>query len=256
MRKVKSALTELGGITAIAIDGTLSLRKRPLQSGEFVRQCWFITKVCAVPLVLISVPFGMIIALHVGSFFRQLGAESQIGSALLLATVREQAPIATALLIAGAGGSAMCADLGSRRIRDEISAMEVMGVDPLHRLVGPRLIAATVCSVFFVSIVALAGILGGWYFAVPVQGGTTGAYFASLSALAQLADFWMMIAKAILFGFTAGAVACWKGYTVKGGPKGVGEAVQASVVITFLLLFFQNFVLTAMFFNLIPQKVG
>jgi phospholipid/cholesterol/gamma-HCH transport system permease protein len=256
MSKVKTALTELGGITAIAIDGTLSLRKRPLQTNEFMRQCWFITKVCAVPLVLISVPFGMIIALHVGSFFRQLGAESQIGSALLLATVREQAPIATALLIAGAGGSAMCADIGSRRIRDEISAMEVMGVDPLQRLVGPRLMAATVCSIFFVSIVAVAGIMGGWYFAVPVQGGTTGAYFSSLSALAQLGDFWMMIVKAAVFGFTAGAVACWKGYTVAGGPKGVGDAVQASVVITFLLLFFQNFILTAMYFNLIPQKVG
>lgn len=252
MRKLQTALAELGGITAMAIDGTASLRRRPFQHGEFVRQCWFITKVSAVPLVLVSVPFGMIIALHVGSFFRQLGAESQIGSALLLATVREQAPIATTLLIAGAGGSAMCADLGSRRIREEIAAMEVMGVDPIQRLVGPRLLAATVCAVFFVSIVAVAGILGGWYFAVPVQGGTTGAYFASLGALASVSDFWMMVAKAVVFGFTAGAVACWKGYTAKGGPKGVGDAVQASVVITFVLLFFQNFVITAAFFNLTP----
>ena len=255
MGKIRFALTELGGITAVALDGTLSLRRRPLQTSEFLRQCWFITKVSALPLVLISVPFGMIIALHVGSFFRQLGAESNIGSALLLATIREQAPIATALLIAGAGGSAMCADLGSRRIRDEIDAMQVMGVDPMHRLIGPRLMAATVCAVFFVSIVALAGILGGWFFAVPVQKGTTGAYFSSLSALAQVQDFYMMVAKAVLFGFTAGAVACYKGYTVKGGPKGVGDAVQASVVVTFVLLFFENFLLTAMYFNLIPQKI-
>ncbi|WP_370326747.1 MlaE family ABC transporter permease [Euzebya sp.] len=255
MDKVRNTLGQLGGITAIALDGVLSLRRRPLQFSEFKDQAWFITKVSAIPLVLIAVPFGMIIALHVGSFFRQLGAESQIGSALLLATVREQAPIATALLIAGAGGSAMTADIGSRRIRDEIDAMEVMGVDPMHRLIGPRLIAATVCSMLFCSIVAVAGILGGWFFAVPVQGGTTGAYFSSLSALAQLPDFLMMIAKAVFFGFTAGAVACYKGFTVKGGPKGVGDAVQASVVITFILLFFQNFLLTAMYFNLIPQKV-
>lgn len=255
MKKVRFGLSELGGITAMAIDGVLSLRRRPVQVGEFLRQCWFITKVCALPLVLISVPFGMIISLQVGSFFRQLGAESQIGSALLLATVREQAPIATVLLIAGAGGSAMTADIGSRRIRDEIDAMQVMGVDPLHRLVGPRLLAATVCAVLFVSIVAVAGIMGGWYFAVPVNKGTSGAYFSSLGVLAQLPDFYMMIMKATVFGFIAGAVACYKGYTVKGGPKGVGDAVQASVVITFLLLFFMNFLLTAMYFNLIPQKV-
>ncbi len=254
MRRIQTGFAELGGITAIALDGVVSLRKRPVQLEEFLRQAWFITKVSAIPLVLISVPFGMIIALHVGSFFRQLGAESQIGSALLLATVREQAPIATVLLIAGAGGSAMTADLGSRRIRDEIDAMEVMGVDPMHRLIGPRLVAATVCSTFFVSFVAVAGILGGWFFAVPVQGGTSGAYFSSLSALAQLPDFVMMLVKAVVFGFTAGAVACFKGFTVKGGPKGVGDAVQASVVITFIILFFQNFVITAMYFNLVPQK--
>jgi hypothetical protein len=102
--------------------------------------------------------------------------------------------------------------------------------------------------------VAVAGIMGGWYFAVPVQGGTTGAYFSSLNALAQLPDFYMSCAKAILFGFTVGAVACYKGYHAKGGPKGVGDAVQASVVISFLLLFFQNFLITTLYFNLVPQK--
>lgn len=255
MGKLKTIVSELGGITAIALDGVISLRRRPIQFAEFKQQCWFITGVSALPLVLISVPFGMIIALHVGSFFKQLGAEAQIGSALLLATVREQAPIATALLIAGAGGSAMTADIGSRRIRDEIDAMEVMGVDPMHRLIGPRLMAATLCSVLFASVVAVAGIAGGWFFAVPVQGGTSGAYFSSLSALAQFEDFGMMITKALFFGFTAGAVACYKGFTVKGGPKGVGDAVQNGVVITFILLFFENFIITAMYFNLIPQKV-
>jgi phospholipid/cholesterol/gamma-HCH transport system permease protein len=255
MGKLRSALTELGGITSIAIDGTVALRKRPFQFAEFVGQCWFLAKVSAVPLVLISIPFGMIIALHVGTFARQLGAEANVGSAMLLAVIREQAPVATALLIAGAGGSAMCADLGSRRIRDEIDAMQVMGVDPMHRLVAPRLLAATVVAIFFVSIVSVAGILGGWVFAVPVQKGTTGAYFASLNQLAQLWDYGQALIKATVFGFTAAAVACFKGYTVRGGPKGVGDAVQASVVITFVLLFFQNMVITTLYFNLIPQKM-
>ncbi|HWH33025.1 MAG TPA: ABC transporter permease [Egibacteraceae bacterium] len=255
MGKLRTALTELGGITSIALDGVVAMRKRPFQGAEFLHQCWFLAKVSAVPLILISIPFGMIIALHVGSFARQLGAEANVGSAMLLAVIREQAPVATALLIAGAGGSAMCADLGSRRIRDEIDAMQVMGVDPMHRLVAPRLLAASVVAVFFVSIVAVAGILGGWFFAVVVQKGTTGAYFASLNQLAQLPDYYMAVTKAVVFGFTAAAVACYKGYTVKGGPKGVGDAVQASVVITFILLFFQNAVLTIMYLNLVPQKM-
>src|SRR5207248_7473838 len=85
---------------------------------EYLRQCWFIAKVTSIPVVFVSIPFGMVIALHVGSFARQLGAESSTGAAMVLAIVREAAPVATALLIAGAGGSAMTADLGSRKIRD------------------------------------------------------------------------------------------------------------------------------------------
>ena len=117
------------------------------RSGEFLDQLWFLAKVTTLPVILISIPFGMVISLQVGAFLRELGAEAHLGSALVLAVVREQAPIATALIIAGAGGSAMCADLGSRRIRDEISAMEVMGVNPIQRLVMPRILAATVLAV-------------------------------------------------------------------------------------------------------------
>ena len=255
MDKIRNVLGQLGGISAIALDGMLSLRRRPLQLDEFRRQAWFITKVSAIPLVLISVPFGMIIALHVGSFFRQLGAEAQIGSALFLATVREQAPIATALLISGAGGSAMTADIGSRRIRDEIDAMQVMGVNPVQRLVMPRVLAAVVLAVALDAVVSVAGIAGGWFFATRVDDVSSSAFFASFDELSQLADLWMALIKAACFGFIAGVVACWKGIHAKGGPKGVGDAVNQAVVITFVLLFFVNFVLTVVYFNFVPQKV-
>ena len=244
-----------GDFFAFSLDVLRSLFRRPFQGAEFIQQAWFIASVTILPTALVSIPFGAVLALQVGNLTKQIGAQSFTGAVAVLGIVREASPIVTALLIAGAGGSAICADLGSRKIRDEIDAMQVMGVDPLHRLVGPRLLAATVCAILFVSIVAVAGIMGGWFFAVPVNKGTSGAYFSSLGVLAQLPDFYMMIMKATVFGFIAGAVACYKGYTVKGGPKGVGDAVQASVVITFLLLFFMNFLLTSLYFNLIPQKV-
>ena len=78
-----------------------------------------------------------------------------------------------------------------------------------------------------------------------LQGGTPGAYLASFSALAQLPDLWISEIKALIFGFIAGVVACYKGLSCKGGPKGVGDAVNQSVVITFMLLFVTNFVMTA-----------
>jgi phospholipid/cholesterol/gamma-HCH transport system permease protein len=250
---VRASVAQLGGVASMGIDGTLAIRKG-FPFGEFIQQCWFIAKVTAVPVVLISIPFGVIIALHVGSFAQQLGAESSIGAAMVLAIVRESAPVATALLIAGAGGSAMTADLGSRRIRNELDAMEVMGVDPIHRLVLPRLAAASLVALLLNGLVSVAGIAGGWVMAVPVQAGTSGAYFASFTELAHLPDLWSAMIKATLFGFLAASISCWYGYSVVGGPKSVGDAVNRAVVLTFIILFFTNFIGTALYFNLVPPK--
>ena len=104
----------------------------------------------------------------------------------MLAIIREASPIVCALLIAGAGGSAICADLGSRKIRDEIDAMEVLGISPVQRLVVPRVLACMLVAVALNGLVCVVGVAGGYFFNVMLQGGTPGAYLASFSALAQL----------------------------------------------------------------------
>jgi phospholipid/cholesterol/gamma-HCH transport system permease protein len=252
--KVQFLLRETGNLFAISLEGLRKTFDIRHWWKEYLRQCWFIAKVCSLPSILIAIPFGAVIALHVGTLNRQLGAESATGAAMVLAIVREASPVATALLIAGAGGSAMTADLGSRKIRDEIAAMEVMAVNPVHRLVTPRLFAASTVGLFLVSLVSVAGIAGGYVFNVVVQGVTPGAYFQGFSALAQLPDLYSSMAKAWVFGFIAAMVACYKGLYAKGGPKGVGDAVNQAVVITFILIFFANFVMTSLYFALVPQK--
>jgi phospholipid/cholesterol/gamma-HCH transport system permease protein len=252
--KVQFLLRETGNLFAISLEGLRKTWDVRHWWKEYLRQCWFIAKVCTLPSILIAIPFGAVIALHVGTLNRQLGAESATGAAMVLAIVREASPVATALLIAGAGGSAMTADLGSRKIRDEIAAMEVMAVNPVHRLVTPRLFAASTVGLFLVSLVSVAGIAGGYVFNVIVQGVTPGAYFQGFSALAQLPDLYSSMAKAWVFGFIAAMVACYKGLYAKGGPKGVGDAVNQAVVITFILIFFANFVMTSLYFALVPQK--
>jgi phospholipid/cholesterol/gamma-HCH transport system permease protein len=254
-RKTSGFIEEIGKLFSIGLESMHVLFRRPWPRGEFIEQVWFLIKVTTLPVILVSIPFGMIISLHVGSFLTELGSEAHMGAAMVLAVVREAAPVATALLIAGAGGSAMCADLGSRRIRDEIDAMQVLGIDPLHRLIMPRLLACALVAVMLDAIVSIAGIAGGWFFSVKVIHATSSSYFASFNELSQLADLWVALIKAALFGFIAGMVACYKGYFVKGGPKGVGDAVNQAVVITFLLLFFVNFILTALYFNFVPQKL-
>ncbi|MFD1051274.1 MlaE family ABC transporter permease, partial [Kibdelosporangium lantanae] len=146
------------------------------------------------------------------------------------------------------------ADIGARTIREEIDAMEVLGVSAVQRLVVPRVLASMLIAVLLNGLVSVVGVLGGYFFNVVLQGGTPGAYLAGFSALAQLPDLWISEIKALIFGFIAGVVACYRGLRPPPGPKGVGDAVNQSVVITFLLLFFVNFVLTTVYLTVVPAK--
>lgn len=255
MSIVTNGLRQTGSLFALALDVLRALPRRPFQSKEFIQQSWFIASVTIVPTALVSIPFGAVIALQLGTLTRQLGAESFTGAASVLAVVREASPIVTALLIAGAGGSAVCADLGSRKIREEIDAMEVLGISPIQRLVVPRVLAAMLVSLLLNGLVSVVGVAGGYFFNVVIQGGTPGAYLASFTALAQIADLLTSELKAVIFGAIAAIVASYKGLTAGGGPKGVGDAVNQSVVITFMLLFVVNFVVSAVYFQVVPQKI-
>jgi phospholipid/cholesterol/gamma-HCH transport system permease protein len=221
---------------------------------EMIEQAWFIASVTILPTALVSIPFGAVIALQIGSLSRQVGAQSFTGSASVLAILREAAPIVCALLISGAGGSAICADLGSRTIREEIDAMEVLGISPIERLVVPRVAASMIVAVLLNGLVSVVGVMGGYVFNVLLQHGSPGAYIQSFTALAQLPDLYVGELKALIFGAIAALVASYKGLNPKGGPKGVGDAVNQSVIIAFMLLFVVNFVVTELYFTLIPQK--
>jgi phospholipid/cholesterol/gamma-HCH transport system permease protein len=248
------ALRQTGGLFALAADVVAKTFRRPFQVRELIEQFWFIASVTILPTALVSVPFGAVIALQVGSLTRQLGAESFTGAASVLAVVQQASPLITALLVSGAAGSAICADIGARTVREEIDAMRVMGVSPVQRLIVPRVLGAMGVAVLLNGMVSVVGVMGGYYFNVIMQGGTPGAYLASFSALAHLPDLWISEVKALIFGFIAGVVAAHRGLSAKGGPKGVGDAVNQSVVIAFLLLFFVNLVLTAIYLQLVPAK--
>ncbi|HWJ65743.1 MAG TPA: ABC transporter permease [Nocardioides sp.] len=245
-----------GKLFAFALDVGRGLFRRPFQTREFLQQAWFIASVTIVPTALVAIPFGAVIALQVGGLIKQFGAQSFTGSASVLAVIQQAGPIATALLIAGAGGSAIAADLGARKIREELDAMMVLGIDPIQRLVVPRVLACMLVAVFLNGMVSVVGVGGGYVFNVILQDGTPGAYLASFTALAQLPDVWIGMIKALVFGLIAAIVAAYKGMNAAGGPKGVGDAVNESVVITFLLLFVVNFTLSTIYLQVVPPKTG
>lgn len=247
-------LASAGTLAAFALEGLRGTPDVRRWWGDFVRECWFLVSVTALPVFAIGIPLAATISLQLGDLSRQLGATSATGALVAVAVVREVAPMATAVITAGAGGSAMSADMGARRIRDELDAMDVMGVNPTHRLVTPRLWASTLVSTLLVGLVILAGLVGGFVFNVLVQGVSAGAFLSGTTSLLQLPDLLQALVKAAVFGFIAGVVACARGMTCDRGPVGVGRAVNRSVVQTFVLVFAANTAISALYLALVPQR--
>lgn len=238
-------------IDALAVTATSIVRRR-FSWSEFIDQSWFLVSVSLLPTLLIALPFGLVLVLEVGSLANQIGAPSFVGAVDAVGTVREAAPIITALVLAGAGGSAIGADLGARTIRDEIAALQVMGIDEVERLVAPRVLATVMVAVLLNGIVSMAGILSGYFADVTVLHGTAGGFLNSFTTFAQAPDIIESEMKAAIFGVLASIVASYKGLGAKKGPAGVGEAVNQSVVVTGVALFVVNLIITEIFLVLVP----
>jgi len=244
------ALTTFGDFYAFVAQTFRQGLTRRFQFREFVSQAWFITTVSFWPAVLVSIPFCVVIIFQVNQLLIEIGAIDLAGAGAAVAVVREIGPIVSVLVVAGAGATAICADLGSRKIREEIDAMITLGIDPIHRLVVPRVVASTLVGVALNGLVTVVGLVGGYFFSVVLQGATPGLYLNDLTLLVGLPDFVAAEAKAAVFGLLAGLTACYLGLNAKGGPKGVGEAVNQTVVFAFMLLFAANSVISTLFLQI------
>ncbi|MFE3027334.1 MlaE family ABC transporter permease [Nocardia tengchongensis] len=233
---------------------TSVLRRRfPFQ--EFIKQCAFMANVAATPTLLVAIPIAVVVSIQVGSLVSQVGATTFIGAVNGLGIIRQGAPLVTSLMIAGAVGSAICADLGSRTIREEIDAMMVMGVDPVRRLVAPRLAAAMLVSTLLCALVVFVGFATGYVFNVYIQSGTPGSYISTFASFAVASDLVVAIVKAMVFGVLAAIIACDTGLNTKGGPAGVADAVNSAVVNSAIVLFAANIIMTQIYTVLFPAKV-
>jgi len=219
--------------------------RRPFAVRELIEQVWFVARVSVVPTVVLSIPYTVLIVFTLNIVLIEVGAGDLSGAGAALASVTQVGPVVTAIVVAGAAATAMCADLGARTIREEIDALKVIGVNPIQALVVPRVIAATFVALMLYSVVAVVGLTGSYFFVVFVQDVTPGAFVAGMTLLTGLPQVIVSLVKALLFGLSAGLIACYKGLSVGGGPTAVGNAVNETVVFAFMALFLINIVSTA-----------
>lgn len=124
----------------MSADAVRFLFRRPFQAREFVEQAWYIVRVSLVPTLLVAIPFTVLVSFTLNILLRELGAADLSGAGAAFGAVTKVGPLVTVLIVAGAGATSMCADLGSRTIRDEIAALEVLGINPVQWLVTPRML--------------------------------------------------------------------------------------------------------------------
>lgn len=249
-----------GELVLLAYDATRAavqdIVTRKFSWEEFLLQAWFMIRVSLLPTILVAIPFGVIVSVQIGGIASQIGASSFTGAVNGIGVLRQGAPLVTSLMIAGAVGSAITADLGARQVREEIDAMKVMGLDPVRRLVSPRIVAAVVVSAMLSAIVATTAIVTGFALVVGSGQVSSGTYLGAFISFGQPTDLALAEIKAVLFGFIATIVAAHKGLNAKGGPKGVADAVNQSVVLSVILLALVNVGLTQAYVMLVPQKVA
>ncbi|WP_210086998.1 ABC transporter permease [Mycobacterium sp. OAE908] len=246
---VLKPLRTVGQFIAFALETLVTLFTTRLAVIELLQQIWFVARVSMFPALMVSIPFVVLNVFTFNVLLIEFGAADFSGTGAALGAVNQIGPIVTVLVVAGAGATAMCADLGARTIREELDALRVMGIDPIQALVVPRVLAATVVALLLSSLVTVAGLIGGFFFAVFFQHVTPGAFVTGLTFITGLTDVVVSMVKATVFGLVAGLVACFQGINVDGGPAGVGNAVNETVVFSFIVLFIINVVITAVGFE-------
>jgi phospholipid/cholesterol/gamma-HCH transport system permease protein len=241
----KSLFEQVGDMMILTAKTLVSAVRPPYPYGEeFIGQFLFALQLCWFPMMISTIAFGFgAPGLQAANFLSLFGALDRLGGFFVLASIREFAPFVTAVVVAGVAGTAITADLGARKIREELDALQVLGVDPIKNLVVPR----------FMALMLIAGLMDIYALIFGISGGIgaellyhepLGGFFATLFTNASTTDLWGSVVKTTLFGAIIAIVCCYKGMTASGGAAGVGRAVNEAVVIAFMGIFAFNYVFT------------
>jgi phospholipid/cholesterol/gamma-HCH transport system permease protein len=236
-----------------AVSDTLRLR---LPVGEFLVQAWSLLTVTAFPAVLMAIPFGAMVSVVSSGLVNQVGASSLLGAASGVGVVRQGAPITAGLLMGGAAAAAIASDFGARAIRDELDALRVMGVDPIRRLVVPRVLALLAIAPILIIVILVSGIGASYLLAVTLSDVTPGSFWQSFGLFAHQTDVWFTMAKALVFAAIVAIISSLRGMEAVRGPRGVADAVNSSVVLSVVLVIIANLGITQLQVMFFPSAVA
>ena len=207
--------------------------------------------VLSVLIVAVSGVFvGMVLGLQGHYILSRFGAEATLGVMVAASLVRELGPVVTALLFAGRAGSALTAEIGLMKATEQLSGLEMMAVNPVHRVLTPRFLAGFLSMPLLAAMFSALGIYGGWFVGVGLLGVDDGTYWSQMQAKIDLhEDIYNGVIKSLVFGFVCSWIAVFQGYDCLPTSEGVSRATTKTVVHSALAVLGLDFVLTALMFG-------
>jgi phospholipid/cholesterol/gamma-HCH transport system permease protein len=251
---VRGFFTEVGTMMVLTARTLSSALRPPYPYGEeLADQVYFTLRLCWFPLLIST--FALCLGapgLQAAGPLQLFGALDRLGGFFVLTAIRWIGPVVTAVVVAGVGGTAITADLGARKIREEIDALQVLGVDPIKNLVVPRFLALMLVTALLDIFAIVFGLSAG-VAAELLYHQSLGGFFATLFSNASVTDLWGSVLMCAMFGAIIAIVCSYKGMTASGGAAGVGRAVNQAVVIAMVGVFAFNYVFTAVLLATNPE---
>lgn len=227
-----------------------------LSPGAFARptliseQIHFIGNYSLVIIIVSGLFVGMVLGLQGYITLTPYGAEQKLGQVVALSLVRELGPVVTALLFAGRAGTSLTAQIGLMKAGEQLSAMEMMAINPIQRVLAPRFWAGVIAMPVLATIFSAVGVMGGYLVGVQLIGVDEGAFWSQMQANVDVQDDILNgVLKSFIFGIAVTFTALFQGYHAQPTPEDVSRATTRTVVIASLMVWGLDFVLTALMFN-------
>jgi len=218
-----------------------------LQRGGLVIKQVYNAGALSLVIIMVSGLFvGGVLGLQGFSILSKFNAEDSIGTFAAFSLLKELGPVITALLFAGRAGTALASEIGLMKATDQLSAMEMMAINPLRRVLVPRFLGGVIAMPMLAAVFSVVGLFGAHIVGVNLLGVDKGAFWQQIQATLDISDVYEGIVKSIVFGIVASLLAVWEGYNAVPTAEGVGRATTRSVVITAIAVLILDFIITAL----------
>lgn len=244
MRRLKEVISDLQDFYLLSFKGTIGIFRRPFYFRDTVEQMDYAGVGSFFIIVLVSLFIGMAMSLQLSAELSRLGLKIYTGKVVGISIIREIGPVSCALVFTGRVGAGMASEIGSMMLGHQVDSLRVFGVDPIKKLVVPRILSSIIMLPVLTIIGNVASLLGAYYIAVFVSNQSSYVFWTSIRDVLVFENVFSGTIKPFIFGYLIACISCYMGFTTKGGSRGLRLTTTKAVVASIIVIIISDFVLT------------